>query len=67
MSFLASIISNFILSLFTKLAALLDKYIRKQADKKKSDKTADEAREKMDKAKTSEEIDESADDTLSGV
>lgn len=67
MSFLASIISNFLLSLFSKLTDLLSKYIAKKADKNKSDKAADDAKAKMDKAKTAEEIDNASDDTLSGV
>jgi hypothetical protein len=67
MAFLASIISNFLLSLFTKLTEVFSKYLVKRNEKNKSDQTADEAKKKMDNAKTGKEIDDAADDTLGGI
>lgn len=66
-SILTKLIQAIIFPLIDKLWDVVNAYIEKQAQKKKDAKTADDARDAMEKAKTAKEIDEKADDVLSGV
>jgi hypothetical protein len=66
-AFLIKLITAIIFPLIDKLWDVVNAYLEKQAQKKKDDKAADDAKSKMDKAKTAKEIDEASDDTLSGI
>lgn len=50
-----------------KIFSEVSQRIKAYMDKKKSEKTAEEARKKMEQSQTAQEIDNAADDTLSGV
>jgi hypothetical protein len=66
-SFLIKLLTAILFPLIDRLWDWLDSKIKASASKKKEDKTAEEARKEMDKAKTAEQIDKAADETLSGI
>lgn len=65
--FFAKLIASIILPLFQKGWAFIINLMKKLGIKKKAKEAADEAAQKMDEAKTAEEIDNAADDTLNGI
>ena len=64
---LVSIVQALVFPLIDKAWDLINSYIEKYKARKKSEADAKAARDKMEKANTAKEIDDAADDTLSGI
>lgn len=64
---LIKLLTAIIFPLLDKLWDWADKAISDYKAKKEAEQKAKEAKEKMDAAKTAEEIDNAADDTLNGI
>lgn len=61
------IIQAIVFPLVDKLWDKFNDYLEREKSKKKDSEAAEAARQKMEEAKTAKEVDEKADDTLSGI